>query len=166
MENNSILDNVFTDSEKKYSEYGGFWQRFVAALIDGIIMNIVSYAILIPLGVSTSTAFTIDPDTGDLDTSAFGFMFFLAYVILLVLNVLYFSYQESSEHQATFGKRAMGLVVTDLSGERLTFMNALGRYFARILSAITLGIGYLIQPFTERKQALHDIVAGTLVYKK
>jgi uncharacterized RDD family membrane protein YckC len=164
MENNSILDNVFTDSEKKYSEYGGFWQRFVAALIDGIIMNIVSYAVLIPLGVST--ALTLDPDTGELDSSAFGATFFLAYVILLVLNVLYFAFQESSIHQATIGKRAMGLVVTDLAGERLTFMNALGRYFARILSAITLLIGYIIQPFTERKQALHDIVAGTLVYKK
>lgn len=60
----------------------------------------------------------------------------------------------------------MGIVVTDLNGNRLTFEKATGRYFAKYLSTMTLGFGYLMAVFTEKKQALHDLVAGTLVVNK
>ena len=60
----------------------------------------------------------------------------------------------------------MGLVVTDMNGQRITLLNAIGRYFSKIPSALILMIGYFMQPFTEKKQALHDMIAGTLVYKK
>jgi uncharacterized RDD family membrane protein YckC len=71
----------------------------------------------------------------------------------------------SSEKQATYGKMAMGIKVTDLEGRRISFWRGLGREFAKFLSAIILMIGYIMAAFTERKQALHDIIAGTLVVK-
>ena len=72
---------------------------------------------------------------------------------------------ESSHLQATLGKMALSLQVTDLEGRRITFAKATGRFFAKYLSVLTLGIGYLMAAFTERKQALHDIIAGTLVVR-
>lgn len=72
---------------------------------------------------------------------------------------------ESSAKQATLGKMALGIVVTDLEGARIGFGRATGRYFAKILSGLILGIGFLMAAFTERKQGLHDIIAGTLVVK-
>ena len=72
---------------------------------------------------------------------------------------------ESSAKQATVGKMALGIIVTDLDGRRIGFGRATGRYFAKILSALTLGIGFLMAGFTERKQALHDMVASCLVVK-
>jgi uncharacterized RDD family membrane protein YckC len=71
----------------------------------------------------------------------------------------------SSDRQATVGKIAVGLKVTDLYGQRISFARATGRHFAKILSAMVLFIGYIMVAFTERKQGLHDILAGTLVVK-
>ena len=78
---------------------------------------------------------------------------------------LYFVVLESSEQQATWGKRLIGLRVTDLDGGRISFGRATARFFAKFVSYLTLFIGFLMQPFTKRKQALHDILAGTLVVK-
>jgi uncharacterized RDD family membrane protein YckC len=72
---------------------------------------------------------------------------------------------ESSPMQATLGKKICGLRVTDLNGERLSFGRATGRFFARIVSGIPCMIGYLFPFFTEKKQALHDMIAGTLVIR-
>jgi uncharacterized RDD family membrane protein YckC len=73
---------------------------------------------------------------------------------------------ESSKYQATVGKLALGLIVTDMNGGKLDFVKALIRNVSKIVSTITLLIGYIIAAFTEKKQALHDIIAGTLVVKK
>jgi uncharacterized RDD family membrane protein YckC len=121
--------------------YAGFWRRAAAILIDALILAIPSGIVLGILGRGAGN------------------------LAVLVLDWLYFAYQESSEAQATIGKRALGIKVTDLEGNRLTFGRATGRYFAKILSTITLGIGYLLAAFTVRKQALHDMVASTLVVK-
>jgi len=88
------------------------------------------------------------------------------FLIILVLEWLYYALLESSAWQATLGKKALGLEVTDLAGVRITFGRATGRYFARYISFFTLGIGYLMAGFTEKKQALHDMIAGTLVIRK
>jgi len=73
---------------------------------------------------------------------------------------------ESSDKQATMGKMALGIIVTDLEGNRVSFGRATGRYFAKILSALILLIGYMMTGFTQKKQALHDMIAGTLVILK
>jgi len=74
---------------------------------------------------------------------------------------------ESSERQATFGKSLMSLRVANTEGQRLSFGHATGRFFAKIISGmIPLGIGYIMAAFTEKRQALHDMIAGTLVLHK
>jgi uncharacterized RDD family membrane protein YckC len=81
----------------------------------------------------------------------------------IVVNWLYEALMTSSSKQATVGKMVFGLVVTDTQGARLSFLHATGRHFAKFLSTLTLLIGYVMAAFTERKQALHDFVAGTYV---
>jgi uncharacterized RDD family membrane protein YckC len=89
----------------------------------------------------------------------------------LLMTVTYIAYglyivlPTSSRRMATPGMRAVGIVVTDLRGERLSFLRALGRFFASYLSIYTFGIGFVIQRFTKRRQTLHDLVAGTVVLK-
>src|SRR5690606_18245076 len=77
---------------------------------------------------------------------------------------LYYALQESGSRSATFGKRITGLCVTDLDGYPIGFGRATARFFSKIVSSICL-FGYLMQPFTARKQALHDIIAGCVVIR-
>jgi uncharacterized RDD family membrane protein YckC len=83
-----------------------------------------------------------------------------------VLNWLYYALLESSAWQGTLGKKALGLEVTDLQGRRIGFGRASGRFFAKFISVLTLFIGFIMAGFTERKQALHDMIAGCLVIRK
>ena len=80
--------------------------------------------------------------------------------------LLYFPVMESSGRQATFGKQICGLAVTDTHGRRISFGRAVGRYLAKILSALLLCIGFLMVAFTHRKRGLHDVIAGTLVVRR
>ena len=84
----------------------------------------------------------------------------------IVIGWLYFALMESSTKQATVGKMVLGIVVTDLDGNRISFIKATGRHFGKILSVLTLGIGFLMIAFTEKRQGLHDRLAGTLVLTK
>lgn len=132
--------------------YGGFWLRVVARVIDIVILSIALVVIeLVARGV-----------LDDYDTA--GEESFWA-LVWFVGHWLYFAGLHASEWQATIGKRLLGLRVADLQGERITFGNATGRYFAEILSALILLIGYLMVAFTERKQGLHDLLASTLVVR-
>jgi len=81
----------------------------------------------------------------------------------LIFWWLYFALLESSSKQATFGKQIMGLKVTDQNGRRISFGKATGRFFAKLLSWMTLLIGFFLAFFTEKKQALHDIITNCLV---
>lgn len=130
--------------------YAGFWRRFVAWILDGLLLSLVTVPFTLQFGGDAAAEAA--------RTSAAG-------TIALVIGWLYYALMESSAKQATVGKMALGIIVTDLEGRRLGFGRATGRYFAKILSALTLGIGYLMAGFTERKQALHDMVASCLVIK-
>ncbi|HTG20364.1 MAG TPA: RDD family protein [Reyranella sp.] len=132
--------------------YGGFWIRVVAYIIDGILLTIVCGVVDRLLGINI-----LATDWDHYDP--------LANVISLVIGWLYFALLESSERGATVGKMVMGLRVVTSDGRRLSFMNATGRYFAKILSAIILCIGFIMVAFTDKKRGLHDIIAGTLVIK-
>jgi uncharacterized RDD family membrane protein YckC len=83
-----------------------------------------------------------------------------------MLSWIYYASLESSAWQATLGKKILGLKVTDLAGNRISFARASGRFFGKIVSGMILGIGFLMAGFTERKQALHDILAGCLVLRQ
>ena len=86
-------------------------------------------------------------------------------LITLAIQFVYFAYLESSEKQATVGKMVLGLKVTDLNGQRISFARAAGRFLGKFLSSMILGIGYIMAGFTEKKQGLHDMIAGTLVVR-
>jgi uncharacterized RDD family membrane protein YckC len=87
-------------------------------------------------------------------------------VVVLLGPWLYEAFMLSSEWQATVGKRAMSIAVTGLDGQRITFARATGRHFAKFVSAFLIGIGFIMAAFTARKQALHDMMAETLVINK
>jgi uncharacterized RDD family membrane protein YckC len=131
--------------------YGGFWLRVVAYVIDAILLGIAASVI----GVATGGG--MYGDLEHLNYSGSG--------ISLVVGWLYFALMESSERGATVGKMAVGLRVVTDQGHRLSFLNATGRYLAKFISAIILGIGFLMVAFSDRKRGLHDMIAGTLVVK-
>lgn len=132
--------------------YGGFWIRLVAYIIDAILLSVVVGVLASLFGFNLMET---DWERYDLTIN----------LLSLVIGWLYFALMESSERGATVGKMAMGLRVVTSDGQRLSFMNATGRYFAKILSAIILFIGYLMIAFTDKKRGLHDMIAGTLVIK-
>lgn len=138
--------------------YAGFWRRFFASCIDGIFLVIAAR-----LFVSVTYAI-VDVNVFDVISVLIWWAVFLGLIILI--SWLYYACQESSRHQATIGKRALGMIVTDRQGNRISFGRATGRFFSRYISILSLLIGYLIQPFTRKRQALHDKIAGTLVVRK
>jgi uncharacterized RDD family membrane protein YckC len=139
--------------------YGGFWMRVVAAIVDSIILRVVVAPVsLIFGGLGMASRMSGLPHRG-IGLLGGGVTLFL----LLFGSWLYEAFMESSSYQATLGKMIFGMKVTDLSGNRISFERATGRHFAKYLSGIILGIGYIMVGFTDRKQGLHDILAGTLV---
>ena len=157
--------------------YAGFWKRFAAYLIDSIIIGIVFgillfiFGGLFGLGILSSDM-EFDEESVEMDEPVamlIGAMIgslVLFSVVSTVAQWLYFALMEASSNQGTLGKMAMGIKVTDTMGYPITFGRATGRYFGKLLSGAILMIGYIMAAFTERKQALHDIMAGTLVVNK
>jgi uncharacterized RDD family membrane protein YckC len=144
-------------------QHGGFWRRVLAYIIDTIILSIVGGMIS---GSLLGSAAGLGAITGGVDeTTMFTGAMLGVQGISFVINWLYFALLESSSMQGTLGKKALGMIVTDLDGNRIGFGRATGRYFAKFLSAIILLIGFVMVAFTQRKQGLHDIIASTLVYK-
>jgi len=149
--------------------YAGFWLRFVAWVIDRIVLWVAGTIVMLPFAASLGLRGMMrgrPPFTDPADVIAFMGTFFWLIVIAIALDWLYFAGFESSAWQATLGKKALGLEVTDLGGQRISFGRASGRFFGKIISNLTLLIGYILAGFTEKKQALHDMIAGTLVTRK
>lgn len=148
-------------------KYAGFWLRFVAFIIDAIVLGFIGFAITIPFmaSIPLGTFMHGGPPRPE-DWAPLVGMFGRLALARFVINWLYYALLESSAWQATLGKKALGLEVTDLQGHRISFGRASGRFFAKILSTIILFIGFFMIGFTSRKQGLHDIIAGTLVLRK
>ncbi|MGC4037314.1 MAG: RDD family protein [Chitinophagaceae bacterium] len=121
--------------------YATFWERFAATFIDGIILIIPGLIVQYMLGKDISN------------------------LANLVIGWLYYALQESSPTQATIGKKALGIKVTDMEGQRISFGRATGRHFGKIISTIILFIGYFMMLWNEKRQTLHDSMAQTLVVK-
>ncbi len=151
--------------------YAGFWLRFVAYLIDSLLLTIVMGVVIgvcvLAIGVGTlkSTFANVNPEDATMPMFIIGWIA-VAGLILVILQWLYFAGMESSEHQGTLGKMALGLIVTDVNDQRISFARATGRFFAKIITNYTFLIGYIMAGFTEKKQALHDMIASTLVLRR
>jgi uncharacterized RDD family membrane protein YckC len=145
--------------------YGGFWRRVAAALIDAIIVNAAMVLLDFVLPVFDGTGGISMPDNAmgigaELEYTPLGAL------IVIIGSWLYAALLESGPKQATVGKMALSLQVTDLDGDRINFAQASGRFFAKFLSGFILMIGFLMVAFTRRKQGLHDILARTLVIRR
>lgn len=145
-------------------KYAGFWIRFLAGLIDSIILT---FAFILFLGIYGGLAvlfhfYGLHPQqNGKLIV-----ILFTIYTIgTTILYYLYFALLESSSWQATLGMKACGLKITDSDFKRISFWRALGREICTILSSFILYIGYIMIAFTRRKQGLHDMICDTYVVK-
>jgi uncharacterized RDD family membrane protein YckC len=148
--------------------FAGFWIRFLAFVIDGVIIGVVGYAIIGPdtgaagdwIGMGGQKVAYTD------DAAPLGSGQMLGQGANTLVDWLYFSLFESSAWSATPGKKALGLIVVDDGGRRISFLRATGRYFAKILSAVPLLLGFLCVGWNRRKRGLHDVIAGTLVLRR
>jgi uncharacterized RDD family membrane protein YckC len=145
------------------TEYAGFWRRFAAFVLDTIILWLIGFVVGFMIGFGV--AFLVVVSRAGTASSAAAITTPLIYAISGVIGILYYPLQESSSAQATFGKRALGIIVTDTQGRPISFWRSLGRNVGKILSTLLLFIGYLMIAFTPRKQALQDIIASTLVVR-
>lgn len=131
--------------------YAGFWKRAAAAVIDSFLL------FLIGIGLNFLFITITGSDQGLENANN---------IVGVLFGWLYFSALESSERQATIGKKALGIIVTDSNGNRISFFKASGRHFGKIVSSITLGIGFIMAGFTKKKQTLHDIMFNCVVVVK
>ena len=154
--------------------YAGFWLRFVAYVIDYIIVYVMQSFIFIPvLGLLGITFASSMGNVGNMsEAETFGMIGSMMAIIgatallTTIIAILYWSLMESSKYQATVGKLALGLKVTDMEGKNLDLTKSLIRNVCKIISGMIIFVGYIMAGFTEKKQGLHDIIAGTLVVKK
>jgi uncharacterized RDD family membrane protein YckC len=123
----------------------------------------ISACIFFPLGIILGVVMIAagqDPESPSMIVARLGIN-----GISFLISWMYFALCESSSWQGTVGKKVLGLRVTDLNGQPITFAKATGRHFGKIISALILGIGFIMIAFTDQKQGLHDTMAGTLVLK-
>ena len=144
--------------------YAGFWRRAAALFIDSMLVGVAYYAIVIvgmlAIGIGSLGALE---NIDSLGGGAIGGIIAVVYLAYPLVSAIYYVGMESSGTQATLGKMAVGIKVTNADGHRLRRGQAFGRWVSHLLCYITLYIGYIMAAFTERKRGLHDMVANTLV---
>lgn len=143
-----------TEDPAEDIQYADFWVRFIAYIVDGLVVYL---PIAFIFGLCLSATSIQDYYFYDLQAQD---------MALLVTGWLYYAAMESSPKQATLGKIILKIYVTDLRGERITFLRATNRFLGKIASASIFMIGFIIAGFTKKKQGLHDLIAGTLVVNK
>jgi len=151
-----------TDTAQSSAEYAGFWRRAAAGLVDGVVMTFVQavFSLAITTTISIWVRMFVDEHTFAMITGGASLLSYF------VIYWLYFALMESSRDQATVGKRVVGIQVTNLHQGRISFVQATGRCFSKIVSIILFMLGFVIACFTRKKQALHDLMASTLVVVK
>lgn len=128
-------------------QLAGLWQRSVAAIVDGLVLNLVVIIMIYLAGVDASS-----PQEGP-----------RVLVFWIMIPWFYFTAMESSSKHGTLGKIMMNIEVTDTDGKQVSF----GRAGVRtIIKMFTFGLGFLVAPFTVRRQAIHDLISGSLVIVK
>lgn len=145
--------------------FGGFWIRFVAIIIDGLVLTIpsmlVSLAVLAVFGFGPGSMMnpqvTITPEYQLANNVSTFFQILLAWPYYALMH---------SKKGATVGKLALGLRVVDENGMYPSFARATGRYFSTLISGVICAIGYIMAGFHGQKRSLHDIIAGTWVIRK
>jgi len=147
--------------------YAGFWKRTAAFLIDSVVLSLVYapiYLYLLYYPAMEKLNSGIAPSEREL--VQFLWAYFLSSFLLCLFLWIYSAGMESSSKQGTLGKIALGIQVTDINGNRISFWRATGRNCAKLLSVLIMYMGFLMAAFTDRKQTLHDVMSGCLVINK
>jgi uncharacterized RDD family membrane protein YckC len=131
-----LVESIFPEKEVKYAT---FWARFVANFVDGFFVLMSAYLAVLLLGA-----------------------IFAGGIILLIVS-LYGPLMEGSSRQATLGKTGMRIKVTDMNGNRITYGQAFGRHFGKMISIVIVFAGFLMMLGNGKRQTLHDRMANTLV---
>jgi len=157
-------------------QFAGFGRRLAAYLIDFAIICFIVVNVYYFFNSLLNAYFTAKPDLLEKlfghpeDYAAYRISAEIAFRWTMIFNFFlswcYYAGFEASPWQATPGKRLLGLYVTTEMGNRVSFTNASGRYFAKIISGFVLCFGYLAILFSSRKQAWHDNMAHCLVFTK
>ena len=149
-----VIESVATTSNV---EYAGLWRRFMAFAIDLMVAGLVVFALAIILPIVLGPR--IGVPGGGVIVASFA-------IVWLVVTWFYWVLMESSSRQSTVGKALMGMVVTDIDGNRVSFGRATGRHFGKFASALVILAGFIMIGFTAKKQGLHDLITGSLVVMK
>ncbi|HWL10228.1 MAG TPA: RDD family protein [Planctomicrobium sp.] len=149
--------------KKTRGEPAGFWKRVIASGLDSLVLSLISVPIYFSIAIPASV---VAQELGEEALMILAIVINVFYFgCLLFVSWLYHALLECSSWQGTLGKIALGMRVTDLDRDRITFGRATGRYLAKFLSSF-LFIGYLMVAFTENKQGLHDLLSGCLVVNR
>jgi len=179
MRANGLLGKYFRpelelENQKPVGTPCGFWPRWLAYLIDGLVIFVLVfvYEMIILLALMLANKLGLENEaamgvlTGDLSRGlTYGAKVILMFMFVgrVIFPILYFVNSEAGLGQATLGKRALKLVVVDMDGNRITKKVAVGRYLGKIISALPLLAGFFMAGWDQKKQALHDKMAKTMV---
>jgi uncharacterized RDD family membrane protein YckC len=144
--------------------YAGFWIRVVAYIIDSVILGIPTGIVFAFFGGGMAALVKPGQDPSTVNVAAILGALSTLLLVVVAMHFAYHVFLESSEKQATVGKMVLGLKVTDMNGRRISIGRAAGRTLSKILSSI-LYVGFIMVGLTEKKQGLHDMIAGTLVVR-
>lgn len=165
------------ENQTSAPDYAGFWARFAAYFIDAAVIALFFNALYWVAHTNVAQYLESNPELARKlidDSSEYSvnykaankIMYYYSSILSILLNWSYFAGMESSPLRGTIGKWALGIYVTDMEGQRISFTTATGRFFGKIVSGLLLGIGYIMAGTTDRKQALHDKMAECLVMRK
>ncbi len=143
--------------------YAGFLKRMAAYILDSFLLAIINTVVSTVAGIAM---LPLVMSGGMTDPSLIFVLQGVSYLVQILVMAGYFAWFYASPHQATPGKMAIGIKVVDGHGARISFWRGIGRFFATFISTLLLLAGYLMAAFTQRKQALHDLICGTLVVDK
>ena len=149
--------------DREKFEYAGFWRRLLAWIVDSILVILTACFLAIVFGFILILIISMLVKDENLANSIYTLT---GYVIGFISYCVYFIGFEVSNFKATPGKLLFNMIVLDEKHEKIGFLRATTRLFAKFLSGFLLGMGFLVCMFTQKKQALHDIIANTLVIKK
>jgi len=169
--NNKVVDDRYKVKDYDQNEpllnlnYASFWSRVWASLLDSVIIFILLFLadkLLISI-INEYYKTHVFYYTNSIDRFMYDYSIFVFNAFFVMM---YFAFAESSNKQATIGKRALGIKVIDLDGNRISFINAIGRHISKFFSAFILYIGFLMPLWTKKKQTLHDMMASCVVIKE
>lgn len=175
-----MVTTIQIEEKENHPQYAGFWIRFGAWVIDSIILGIpllffsnIIFALFIN-SMEFPDELLTDPASihalSDAEVlSLIGpimIAFFGTIAVCMFISLFYYALLHASKWQATIGKKLLGLRVEDMKGNRISFWRSLGRYIVSSLLSGILLIGFILAAFTEKKQALHDLIVGSVVVKK